>query len=102
MIRVHSKGSELVLQVKKVVLCLLLSIFSPQSCPSSSNTEVLTPVLLWAALSMTHYLCHTVWRRLHWPPSLSDTEALNCGFHFKDLSVVLVLPKLPHAYVVVL
>lgn len=53
-IRLYSKGNEVVLQIRKVVFCLLLKAFSPRCCPWSGITELLTSVLLWAGLSQTH------------------------------------------------
>lgn len=62
MIRVHSKGSELVFQIKKVMLCLLLKVFSPQSCPSSSNTAAHTCAALGCPLYDTLPVSHCLAR----------------------------------------
>lgn len=53
-IRLCSKGNEVILQIRKVVFCLLLKAFLPRCCPWSSITELLTSVLLWASPSQTH------------------------------------------------
>lgn len=100
-IRLYSKGREVVLQVKKVVLCLLPKAFSRRSCSWTSNQSC-SHLHCSGLVPAGHNSCVILLGQGCTGHHFSDTEALTVGFgfRFKDLNIVLVLPKLPLGSVV--